>query len=275
MADKTIKHFVFSRFFPAQTQKYLYNVLAPNFLKTQLPLAKNMLSSLENQTNKNFELVFLMHPQVFDDPMYEFVFSTLRASTTLPITFIKRAELRGLVENAYDNYDFVIRTGMDFDDFVYKDAVAEAQSKVNGCDTILTCGYGKGFIYSKGELYSHLPTERSYLINNIGYVGLFRSTILKSSFAKTLPYFGDFSHANLIPPLKDFLEKNNVEIPEDVYQKNISVNAFIYFRHEFSQQHLLGFSKTKGKTPMTTEDITKKQLEEEFGFRGYELNSIK
>lgn len=277
MADKTVKHFIFSDFFPAQVPDYLYNVLAPNFLKAQLPLAKNILKSLENQTNKDFETVFIANPKYFDNPKYEFVFSTLQDFTTLPLKFIKPADVPALLKDAYENYDFVIQSRMDFDDFIYKDAVVDTQSKVDAGKDMLTYGYGKGYIYSKNELYVFLPNERSYLTNNVGYFSAFYSLILKSSFAKTLPiiWVKSLIHDRTITKLKEIFEKNNIEFPEGVYQKNISDNGIIYFRHEFAREHLLGHGKTKGKRPLTNEDgLTKKQLEEDFAFF-YDLNSIK
>lgn len=277
MSDKTIKHFIFSRFFSGQNPDYLYNVLASNFLKMQLPLAKNLLRSLENQTNKNFELVFYANPKFFDNPKYEFVFSTLRGYTTLTLTFVKPSDIHSLVKEAYNNYDFVIQTGMDFDDFAHRDVVADMQSKVTECKDILTYGYGKGYIYDKNELYTVLPTERSYVKSNDGYASCF-TVMLKSSYSKTLPcvikLYG-ITHAKVITGLKEIFKKNSIEFPENVYQRNDSINGIIYFRHELSQEHLKGHDKTKGKTPLTTADVTKKQLEDEFGFTGYELNSIK
>ena len=242
----------------------------------QLPLAKNILKSLENQTNKDFELVFIANPKYFDNPKYEFVFSTLQDFTALPLKFIKPADVPALLKDAYENYDFVIQSGMDFDDFVFKGVVADIQSKVNECNNILTYGYAREYIFSKNELYTLLPTDRGYLINNIGYASCY-SLILKSSFAKTLPVIGinGLAHSNMITNLKSIFEKNNIEFPEGVYQKNTAINGIIYFRHEFAREHLLGHGKTKGKRPLTNEDgLTKKQLEEDFAFF-YDLNSIK
>ena len=182
MSDKTIKHFIFSRFFPKQDPKYPYDVLDVNFLSTQLALAQNNeLKSLENQTNKNFELVFLANPKYFDDPKYKFVFSTLQDSTTLPITFTTMANMPDLVKDAYEKYEFVIQSRMDFDDFIYKDAIADTQSKVNECDSVLIYGYNKGYVYVQGELYPE------YFSKNVtGHQSILQSLIWKSSFAKKI-----------------------------------------------------------------------------------------
>lgn len=272
-SHKKIKHFVVSRFFPFQRKEFPHNILDVDFLSKQLPLAKNMLRSLENQTNKKFELVFIANPKFFDDPKYEFIFSTLRDSTTLPLKFIKWSEVTSLFQGAYDKYDFVIQTRIDFDDFTCKDAVADTQSKVSECTDIISYGYCNGYQYIYGEL---IPFFHGY--NDGGHQSTFPSLIVNSSFGKKIPsiFIYNFNHTKVKIQLKDFLEKNGVEFKEDMFQQNFSMKAFIYFRHEFAQELLVTNSTLKlpNKGKLTTADITKKQLEDQFGFT-LELNSIK
>lgn len=295
MAGKRIKHFIFSRFFPRLRPNYPYDILDVDFLSKQLPLTKNVLRSLENQTNENFELIFVLHPNFFLDPKYEFIFSTLKDSTTLPIKFMEyskrfflhlpkstdpelKSSLFSLVEEATNKYDFVITTKMDFDDFIYKNAVEEAQNKINECETVLLYGYNTGYQYvsTSHELYTHIS---KYSLE--GHHSIFQSLILKSEFAKKLPYctVDNFSHTKAGIELKEFLEINGVEFSENMFQESAIKNAYIYFRHEYSCTILIGHGgKVRGsgiKREITSEYVTKKQLEEEFGFTGYELKSIK
>lgn len=274
MSDKTIKHFIFSRFFPKQDPKYPYDVLDVDFLSKQLVMANNMLRSLENQTNKDFELVFVLNDKFFDETKYEFIFSTLQDSTILPLKFIRRSDVSSLVQDAYDKYDFVIQSRLDFDDFLSKYAIADTQNKVNKCDNIIIYGYHKGYSYVLGELYTH---GVAFFRRENGHWSALQSLIFESSFAKRLPfiYVYNKSHHILKLVLKDFLEKNGVQFEESMFQHS-SMKAYIYVRHEFSQELLVTNSTLKlpNKKPLTTEDITKKQLEDEFGFF-YDLNSIK
>lgn len=275
-SEKKFKHFVIIRFFTFDDPKYPYDIYDTDFLSKQLVLAKNnALPSLENQTNKNFELVFMLNDKFFDNPKYEFVFSTLKNSSALPLTFIKNSDRLQLIEDACNNYDFVITSRMDFDDFLFKDAVADTQSKVDECTDILTYGYCKGFTYIRGNLYNAFTTYK-----DLGHYGVLQSVILKSAFAKTIPFVGvyDFNHAKIKIRLKTFLEKNGVQFAERMFQRNTSVNAFIYIRHEFSHYILTNNAgkpvlKLPKEKPLTTADITKEQLAAEFGFHG-ELNSI-
>ena len=279
MADATVKHFIFSRFFTFNDPKYPHDIYDVDFLSTQLPLAKNMLSSLENQTNKNFDLVFLVNEKFFDNPTYEFVFKTLQDSTTLSLTFIRKYHPHRLVEDAYTKYDFVIQSRMDFDDFIYKDAVADTQSKIHECDKILAYGYCKGYMYLNKELF-HFDTGTRW--GNEGHHSILQSLIVKSSFAKKIPFFEPyyFNHTKIKLNIKGFLEKNGVEFSESMFQRNTSTNAYVYFRHDFSHMSLtnhagdLNFEiKKYSNQKLNHKDITKKQLKDEFGFN-LELNSI-
>lgn len=285
MSSETLKHFIFIRFFTFNDPKYPHDIYDVDFLSKQLPLTKNALGSLENQTNENFELIFALHPNFFVDPKYEFIFSTLKDSTTLPIKFMKNVggshlftpklnrEVASLIEDSIKEYDFVITSRIDFDDFIYKGAVEDIQSKINECDDVLAYGYSKGYEYSCGELYPFLR-----LWSGMGHQGILQSLILKSSFAKEMPCFTveNFNHHILKNELKKFLEDNGVKFLEKMFQQNSSTNAVIYFRHNFAwtvsirKNVLEDLSKQQH---LTTANITKKQLEDEFGFK-LELNSI-
>lgn len=270
-----IKHFIFSRFFPKQNPDYPHDVLDVNFLKNQLLLlVPNMLRSLENQTCKNFELIFLANDKCFSEQQYEIIFSALKTTTLPVVKVIKRNKIAPLIQEAYDNYDFVIQSRLDFDDFISKDVVADTQSKVNECDSILSYGYNRGYTYLYGELYFWYN-----LLDEIGHHSMMQSLILKSSFAKEISFISVFiNHMRHKIILKDFLEKNGIEFKEDMFQQNTSMNAFIYFRHGFSQKQLIANNTPQIKVPssnirLTTGYITKEQIKAEFGFF-HELKSI-
>ena len=273
MPDKTIKHFVMVQFFHWQNPNYPHDIFDVDFLSSQVPLAQNLLRSLENQTNKNFEIIFRPNRKHLADAKYEPVFAALRNSTTLPIKFLASKERLTLIKKASKNYDYVITSQMDFDDFIFKDAVNDIQNKVNECDDILVYGYCKGYRYVNGELYPHKS-----LWGGIGHLGIMQSLILNSAFAKTIPFIcvTSFTHEKFKNKMKEFFEKHGLEFKERMFQQNTSTNAYIYYRHGFSQE-LLRHGYTKFKTPerrsLTTAYITKKQLAEEFGFFR-ELNSI-
>ena len=274
-SDKKIKHFIFMRFFPTQIPEYPYDVLDMNFLFSQLVLAKNnALKSLENQTNKNFEVIFLVHEKFLSDAKYKFIFSTLKKSTSLPIKFIRVAEQAHLIGAALEEYDFVIQSRMDFDDFIFKDAITDTQSKIDACDKVLAYGYCSGFEYINGELYIN-----KFLCNGTGHISILQSLVLKSSFAKELPPMTAYysNHTKVKLKLKKILEENGCAFSEDMFQQNTSTLAYIYFRHEFSLDQLRTLDNTRfltaDKLRLTGNDTLKQWLQDNFCFH-YELNSI-
>lgn len=273
-SNKKLKHFIIMRFFTFNDPKYPYDIYDVNFLSQQIILARNALGSLENQTNKNFELVFMVNDKFFDDPKYEFIFSSLQDSTSLPLTFIKKGQLRNLIKNASNEYDFIIQSRMDFDDFAFKDAITDIQNKVDECVNILVYGYCKGYIYLNGNLYDTEP------YNEIGHRSILQSVITKSDLLKKYHYIGvyTFDHAKIKLKMKNFFEEKGLEFSESMFQQNISTVAYIYFRHTYSHFMQINNYDKQVKKAMkrysSIANITKKQLEEEFGFFR-ELNSIK
>lgn len=154
MANKTIKHFVTVRFFEKKVAGYIHDIFDVNFLSERVLLTKNnVLKTLENQTNKNFEIIFLVNDKYLSEEKYGFIFTELNTEITLPIKFMNSGQLRQLVKETYSDYDFVIQSRIDYDDFVYKDAVADTQSKIEECENILSYGYSQGYVYFNGELY--------------------------------------------------------------------------------------------------------------------------
>ena len=288
MANPTIKHFIFMRFFDRKIRTYPFDIFDVNFLSKQLVLVNNAFRTLENQSNQNFELVFLTNEKFLTEKKYEFILSTLKNSTTLPFKFIPYKDYPYLVVDAMNEYEFVIQSRLDFDDFIHKDLVADTQNKINECDRILAYGYCKGYQYILGELYTYFC---QYSL--VGHHSLLQSLIMDSSFAKKLPFIGIhnlpgiypnmynkyISHTKIKNALKEFLESNGVELAENMFIQNISPKSFIYFRHDFSQDQFQPWgnliSPLNIKNFTTKDDnITKKQLEEEFGFTGHELKSI-
>lgn len=250
------------------------------------------MRSLENQTNKNFEIIFILNDKFFDNPKYEFVFLALQNCTSFPIRFskthkvgksmsissmFKNSDVPSIIINALNDYDFVIQSAMDFDDFIFKNAVADTQDKVNECDSILAYGYCKGYTYLNGEIRNYKAS-----FHGAGHVAILQSLILKSTFAKKLPCIGIYSyvHSKFKLGMKNFFKENNLKFSENMFQQNKKTTAFIYFRTEFSHNNLVtnpgSLERLYPKKPFltTNEDgLTKEHLKSEFGFE-YKLNSI-
>ena len=277
LQGKTFKHFVIVRFFPYQDATFTQDIFNMDFISQQILLAKNnCLKSLENQSNKNFEIVFLANEKYFANKKFDVIFNELKDATSLPVKFIKctnryfeKSELPALINAAYDEYDFVIQSRIDLDDFIYKDAVTDTQNKIEDCDSILVYGYCRGYSYFKEKIY---PYHKDW--HRRGHPGILQSLIVKSSVAKNLPFVSiySFKHTNVKREMKEFLNANGLVFSENMFRQNTAIDAYIYFRHDFSYTNKgLPFlselpKSVQGKTNLTDKEITKKQLEDEFGF---------
>ncbi len=290
--EKTIKHLILVRFFSFYDPAYPQDIFDADFLAENLTLARNNgLRSLANRTNKNFEILFILNARFAEDKKYEFIAATLKdicAELSLECRFMympkdvtdwrlkyKASELPSIIAQEMDNYDYVIQSRFDFDDFLYKDAIADMHSKVADCPGVMGYGYCRGYRYVQGELYPF------FHFKGVGYHSILGSIIFKSSVAKNLPFLCiyTFPHDKAKLGIKRFVERNGLTFSEDMFQQNIADNAFVYYRHEFSHFILTKNAgdqtvKIKNQTPLTSDDITREQLEEIFGFR-CELNSIK
>ena len=201
------------------------------------------------------------------------MFSALKEATDIPITFVNGTnnDFVRLINEAYAHYDFVIQTRMDIDDFVYKDAVIDTQTKVDECNGILWYGYCKGYMYSDKKLYVF-----PYLAQGLGHSSIFASLILESAFAEKIPFLGVYSfyHHRVKKYLRDFLKKNGIEFSENMFQQNTSNNAYIYFRQEFSNdiiaRGITAIKQLKANGGYLVENPPTEQLAKDFGFH-YEL----
>ena len=116
---------------------------------------------------------------------------------------------------------------MDFDDFVFKDAVIDTQSKVNECNSILAYGYNKGLEYIYGELYP----RTDFLWKGRGHIRIFQSLILKSSSVENYPFLSvqNFWHDCIKIQLEQFLKNNGIEFLKDMFQDNEVKKIYLNF----------------------------------------------
>ena len=282
-SEKFLKHFIVIRFFPYKDDDFAQDIFDLDFLSRQVLLAKNnCIKSLENQSNKNFEIVFLANEKYFTDKKFDFIFTELKNSTELPISFIKttdknfaKKELKAFIKAACNEYDYVIHSRTDLDDFIYKDAVADTQNKVKECDIVLSYGYCKGYVYFNGVMYPYFPPY------NGGYKAVLQSMILKSSLANEISFIGPYSfdHTKIKAKMENFLAAKGITFSENMFQRNTSTSAYIWFRHDDTYSNngnpLVEIPRyIKRVKRLTGKDITKKYLEEEFAFQ-YDAKSIK
>lgn len=156
-------------------EKYVYDsigIMQNNFIRT-----------LENQTNKNFEILVLCNPKNDDK---KFLYEKLE--TKLDIKFMSAGTFE-YVNSFFDEYDFIINTTLDTDDFLHKDCVEMIQKCVRDNTTFKMYGFVNGATIVQGE-HTAYKFEKEYL-GKTGFMSCGTSIIYstKLNFTKEFPYF--------------------------------------------------------------------------------------
>ena len=111
-----IKHFIITRFFSQNFEKTNEELFSEKFLSNGFKLVKkNFIKTLENQTNKNFEVIIMIHNDIDIDkikPLYDI-------ESSFKISIIRKKDIDKYISEFYDTFDFIITTRLDYDDFVY------------------------------------------------------------------------------------------------------------------------------------------------------------
>lgn len=259
-----IKHFIITRFFTVD-DVYGEEMYTYEFLYSWFDLFKNnLISSLNNLNNKDFELVIMIHNNV-DISTVSF-FNEL--NTDYKITIIHWGEIQTYLDSFYDKYDYIIETRMDFDDFVFSNVIDDIRNHIDKETTIKIYGYCSGYTY---YLLNKKYYDFYHLVNNIGHWSICPSVIYNTNFVKNKKHFNiySFNHGRSKVNLQTWCERNNIEWNENMFEQNTTDKAFIYYRPINSYSELLD---KKNNTEYRLPGYTNKEIErpnnikEIFGF---------
>lgn len=248
------KHLIITRFLCFDNMSLGRKVLESDIINSNKNIFKKyLLPSLENQTNKNFTLIILIHNEVSED----FIKSDI--NTTLDIHFIKLKNFKAYLDNIYSLYDIVITTRIDHDDMIYKYAVDDVQKEIDINIPIKLYGYDNGLRY-------FLNDNKLFLYKNHhkhGFQSVFISLIVSTKFIKQNIYFS--SHTKLKDKIKEEYKKINIKFEDKYIISNNIENAWIYVRHGNNDSLLIN-----GKESFLEENIipnlSKKEIYDLFKF---------
>lgn len=259
-----IKHFIITRYFTVD-DVYGEEMYTYDFLYSWFDLFKNnLISSLNNINNRNFELIIMIHNKVNKKNVS--FFNKLKVD--YKITILHFNEIQKYLDSFYNKYDYIIESRMDFDDFVFNDVITDIQSKVNENITIKLYGYCSGYTYYKlNEKYY----DFFHTVKNIGHWGICSSIIYNTKFVKNTKHFNiySFNHGRSKINLQTWCKDNNIQWNDNMFEQNKDIKAFIYYRPLNSYSELLNKrNNIEYKLPRYTNKEIKKpnNLKEIFGF---------
>ena len=255
---KSIKHIVMTRWWwDSSSGGSGHGILDDEYLDTRLKyMVHNLIPSLNNQTNMDFEWILVVSPKHQQYQM-EKVESLLKwATPKFNYQIIPYGEmLNSYIKDQWIANDYVILTRIDDDDFVVKYAVQDTRDIVSSNQaSIVACGYNCGYKYypEKYDLARHdINYER-------GHVSVFQSIIYDTRlFDFSLEFLPlKMKHYNVLETLQD-LSDNIKFIVID------RPNGYIWFRHSDAISYTQHSHKYK---PICATDKLRNELRDQFAF---------
>ena len=259
-----IKHFIITRYFTVD-DVYGEEMYTHEFLYSWFELFKNnLISSLNNVKNKDFELIIMIH----DNVSFSTVSFFNELKTEYKISIIHWSEIQNYLDSFFDKYDYIIESRMDFDDFIFSDVIDDIRNHIDKNINIKLYGYCSGYTYYKlNEKYY----DFYHLVNNVGHWAICSSVIINTNFLKDKKHFNiySFNHGRSKINLQKWCNDNNVKWNDNMFEQNIIDKAFIYYRPLNSYSELLDKrNNIDYKLPgYTNKEICKpNNLKEIFGF---------
>lgn len=252
-----LKHLIIVRFLVKPFGKI--DVLSQLVIDNRLNfLIKNLIPSLNNQCNVDFELILMTNP-LFDKETLEKIDQSIKiCNNRFKYSIIPYGnEVQVKLKNEWNNNDYVVLTRIDDDDFINKFAVQDVRDliQINENIPILVSGYKYGYKYVFGE-----NTIQNFVSeHNLGHIAIFQSFIYRTKdvpFSTSLnPY--NFPHTNVV----DSLNKLGYSFKIVHFDRQ---EGFIYFRHPFANSYSINKQSQKF---IPNNQLEKEHLKDMFGFR--------
>ena len=252
-----VKHIVMTRWWKIPN-KVESTILDDHCLNERLLLLKNnLLVSLNNQTNQDFEFILCMHPKHKSSQVerVQNVMDSFRTKFPCKIK-IHDDSLENYVSSIWKENDVVIQTRIDDDDFVNKNAVQDCRDLIENTKfNLILCGYQYGYKYFKGTNVLY-PMKKGYLN---GHMSIFQSIIANTKSVEysknTNPFV--FNHTRIRQELEQTL--NNVW-----FVSFDRPDGFIWFRHKNAISYTTNNTMSNA---IRLDDIGRNKVESTFGIK--------
>jgi len=226
-----IKHYILIRFYcvDMMEREKLFDI---NLLNNGVKVFKQYaLKSLENQSNKNFEIILLIHDEI--DCNIKPIKDLYEINSSIKLHIIRFNELRNFILSNIKKFDYLITSRMDHDDLIYNDAVNEIQLKCNENIPFYYNGYDKLITMINNDYLNTYKFYPNY--NGIGSINIFQSVILNLNYSKQIKYnIFSLSHTKGKPQLMNWYKDNNLEFKDEYFNINHLEDSCIYVKHDFN-----------------------------------------
>ena len=263
-----MKHIIATRLLSRQMS--VENILSNDVIGQHLDLvSRNLIPSLNNQTNRDFEFILLVNPKL-EQSQIEMIQDRISASGPKFVwkTMLHDQTFDNYISSLWDENDVVAVTRIDDDDFVYKNAVNDVQKLGNDMkDDMVVCGYSHGYMFVD-KCPDKIAIVDFQCIRH-GYFSIFETFMYDTRRIKYCNQLNPYSMSH------DLVKKILVEQgynPRFVdFDVGDSKQYVVYFRHDGSQMSAYKNSTLEWQNkkfirqPFTIDDSLKKKLNDVFG----------
>ena len=251
-----LKHYVITRFLCDPGIGLGDKIFKPETIEKAIEYVKSyFMPTLENQTQKDFTIIFIINDEHHTDA--EPLKKLTRLETDISYYILKHGEYMNFIGKDSDGADCVILTCMDYDDLVKSTAAEEVRKISESCGTdVATYGYDKGYVMrEEGGIWDF--AERGYTKNRSGYMSVFYSIIFKGENAqhaiRSVNDIYAYAHTLISSKMKIFAESHKLRFRQYRAGKEPS---FVWVRHEGTGTELLS------GTSVFSKDFMRKQIDE-------------
>ena len=214
------------------------------------------LKSLENQSNKNFEIIMMIHNEI--DLNHKSIQQLYKIKSDIKIYVLRKNEINSFIENNLINIKYLITTRIDHDDLIYNGAVEEIQSKCNENIPLFYNGYDRLITMKKNDIYHTYKFYPKY--KGKGSISIFQSLIInKAKINKIYTIYDLGRHTYQKKAFINLYKMNNLKFKKEYFYLNHLEDCCIYVKHEFNHSSFM-IPRLKKKWHRSKKKIKKDKL---------------
>ena len=232
-----IKHYIVIRFYSSNMmdkEKLFDTSLLLNGVKV---FKQYLLKSLENQNNKNFEIILMIHDEINinNDAIKELY----NIKSSLNINVLRMKDLDKFINKNRIGNDFLIITRVDHDDLIINTAVNDIQHKVNINIPLFYYGYCNGCTMINNDINNVYEFFPRY--NGNGSISIFQSLIINQhKINEFINIYKLGPHTNQKETFINILKEHNFKFYENMFNiDTVNYLQFIYIKHNFNHSSLI------------------------------------
>jgi len=236
----TVKHFIITRFLSEDFNHSEEELFSDEWLtRGRKVLEKHFIPTLENQTCRDFEVVFLIHDNI---PAEKTAFLE-DVECSFPTHVIRRNALDDFLDGYRDSCDVMVTSRFDYDDNIHKEVVECLRRFVDdNPDEVSLWGLTDGAVVIDGENTAHRKRKQKWEIGGLGLWAAMESLVLpKKRCERFFSVYRLGNHTSSVQTLKEQYKELGISSLREsfAYKDQTGEVMYLWVRTAYSQTVLV------------------------------------